>query len=66
MKFLSYKITNTKINKRLPFNSENKFSAIYIDNDIYLKGASEKIIHKCTKYLNSLGEEKYILNKNLI
>ena len=66
IKFLSLKNSNIKINKRLPFNSENKFSAIYIDNDIYLKGASEKIIHKCTKYLNSLGEEKYILNKNLI
>jgi len=65
IKFL--KITETKkvITKRIPFDSEKKYSAIYIDDEIYLKGASEVIINKCHKYLNSLGEEKYILNKNL-
>jgi len=65
IKFFKYKNTNLKIIKRIPFDSQNKYSAIYIDNEIYVKGASEVIIPKCIKYLNSLGEEKYILNKSL-
>ncbi|MBE6156805.1 MAG: calcium-translocating P-type ATPase, PMCA-type [Firmicutes bacterium] len=63
--FFKFKENNIKITKRIPFDSENKFSAVYLADDIYVKGASEVIINKCHKYLNSLGEEKYILNKNL-
>jgi len=65
IKFFKFKENNPKITKRIPFNSENKYSAIYINDDIYLKGASEVIINKCNKYLNSFGEEKYLLNKSL-
>lgn len=65
IKFLGLKETNAKITKRIPFDSKNKYSAIYLDNNIYLKGASEVILPKCTRYLNSLGEEKILLNKNL-
>ncbi len=65
--FLPYQNTNLKINKRIPFDSKNKYSAIYLDKEIYLKGASEVIIPKCTKYLNTNGEEKIILNsKNIL
>lgn len=66
MKFLKFKENKFKISKRIPFDSKNKYSAIYLDNEVYLKGASEVIINKCTRYLNSLGEEKILLNKNLI
>ncbi len=66
IKFLKMKNENLKISKRIPFDSEFKYSAIYIDNKVYLKGASEVILPKCNKYLNSLGEEKLILNNKLI
>ena len=66
IKFFKYKESNLKITKRIPFDSQHKYSAIYLDNDIYLKGASEVIIPKCNRYITSLGEEKILLNKNLI
>jgi len=65
IKFLKQKEINLQITKRIPFDSKNKYSAIYLNNEIYLKGASEIILPKCSKYLTSLGEEKIILNKNL-
>ena len=65
--FLPPQNNNPKITKRIPFDSERKYSAIYINNDIYLKGASEIILPKCTKYLTTKGEEKIILNeKNIL
>lgn len=66
IKFLKYKENNIKIDKRIPFDSKNKFSAIYINNEIYIKGASEVILPKCIKYLNSKNEEKLLLNKRII
>ncbi len=65
--FLPLKNNNPKITKRIPFDSEKKYSAVYINNDIYLKGAAEIILPKCTKYLTTKGEEKIILNeKNIL
>ena len=66
IKFLKVKKENPKINKIIPFNSKNKYSAIYINNEIYLKGASEVILPKCIRYLNNNNEEKILLNKNII
>lgn len=66
IKYLKYKNTNIKITKRIPFDSKNKYSAIFLNNLVYLKGASEIILPKCTKYLNTLGEEKRIINQRLI
>ncbi len=64
--FLKYKSINKLITKRIPFDSDIKYSAIYIDDCYYLKGASEVILPKCSKYLNTLGEEKIIINQKLI
>jgi len=66
IKFIKIKKDNLKIDKRIPFDSKNKYSAIYINNEVYLKGASEVILPKCNKYLNSLNEEKLLLNKKNI
>ncbi len=66
IQFLKPKKENKTITKRIPFDSEIKYSAIYLNDTIYLKGASEVIIPKCSKYLNTLGEEKIILNNKLI
>jgi len=66
IKFLKYQNNNPKIDKRIPFDSQNKYSAIYINNEIYIKGASEVILPKCIKYLNNKNEEKILLNKKII
>ncbi len=66
VKFLTVGRNNVNITKRIPFTSENKYSAIYIGNTCYIKGASEVIIPRCTKYLNSSNEEKIIINKDVI
>lgn len=64
IKFLDIK--ETKIDKRIPFDSKNKYSLIYKDNILYIKGASEVILPKCNKYLTHDNKEKPFLNKNLI
>ena len=66
IKFLKIKKVNQKIDKRIPFDSKNKYSAIYINNEVYLKGANEVILPKCIRYLNAKNEEKILLNKNII
>lgn len=64
--FLKAKKDNPKIIKRIPFNSEQKYSAIYLNNIVYLKGASEVLLPKCTKYLTYKGEEKILINQKNI
>ncbi len=59
-------VKDTLVDKRIPFNSKDKYSLIYKNNIIYIKGASEVIIPKCNKYLTHDGKEKLLLNKNLI
>ena len=53
---MQYKVT---MKKRIPFSSENKFSAVTLNNgtnDFTLyKGAPEKLIEKCKTYLNNDG-----------
>lgn len=66
IKFLKAKKNNDKITKRIPFDSKNKYSAVYINDDIYIKGASEMLLPKCQKYLSSNGEEKTFINKRYI
>ena len=66
IKFLKIKNNNIKINKRIPFDSNNKYSAIYINNEVFLKGASEILLPKCNKYLTSNNEEKLFINKKII
>ncbi len=66
IKFLTFNKNAKKITKRIPFNSDNKYSAVYVDGCYFIKGASEIIMPKCTKYLNSSNEEKIIINKSII
>lgn len=53
---MQYKVT---MKKRIPFSSENKFSAVTLNNganDFTLyKGAPEKLIEKCKTYLDNDG-----------
>lgn len=51
------------------FNSKNKYSSVttnYKDNTIFMKGAYEKIISKCTKYIKSNGEVRVLIEKDKI
>lgn len=70
LKFLKQKENRfTKIIKKEPFNSQNKYSYVEIDNGkkiTYIKGAAEKILSKCTKYLDEENKEKTLLNKKKI
>ena len=47
-----------QINAKQDFNSANKFSQIEIDGTVLYKGAPEKLIAKCTKYLDADGKVK--------
>ena len=50
----------------VPFNSENKYSKVTLDNnETYLKGAREILLPKCKYYLDKTGNKK-VLNTNLI
>ena len=55
-----------KVIDKVLFNSQNKYSYVEINNEehlTYIKGAAEKIISKCTKYLDEEDRERILLNK---
>jgi len=68
--FKKYELRPEKIIQKTPFESKNKYSSITVkDNALtrsYVKGASEKILPKCTRMLLKNGEEKPFLNKKEI
>lgn len=56
----------TKVLKKEPFNSQNKYSYVEVDNGekvIYVKGAYEKILFSCTKYLDHENRERTLVDK---
>lgn len=56
----------TKVIKKEPFNSHNKYSYVEIDNGekvIYVKGAYEKILSHCTHYLDEANRERTLIDK---
>ena len=68
LKFLKNDLkTNVKVLTKTAFNSNLKYSTASISEDnnkvLYIKGASEKIIPKCSKMLMKNGEERIFLNK---
>lgn len=65
IKFFKNKNDKKNITKKIPFDSEHKYSAILIDNEYYFKGASEIILPKCYKYLTCNSDEKVIINKDI-
>ena len=58
-----YKKTNNY--KYNPFNSDNKYSDVYVSNHHYIKGAYDKLINKCTHILDRNNNIKNI-NINII
>ena len=68
LKFLKNKedFDSFKILHKTPFDSQNKYSMVKINNyekTTFIKGASEKILSKCTKYLDEENRERILLNK---
>lgn len=65
LSFIPNEQINIKKIAEIPFNSKNKYSTTtIIENNekiTYIKGACEKLLSSCTKYLNSDGNEKYLL-----
>lgn len=67
LNFLPYKKCSFLIMDSIPFDSKNKYSSVTLEESgkfiTYIKGASEKIIPHCMKYLNCNGEEKFWFHK---
>lgn len=70
LKFIGKReVKNYKILNKLPFDSKNKYSLVQINNKeniVYIKGAAEKIIDKCTQYLDESGAERTLINRSLL
>ncbi len=66
LEFIGYTDLKYKLLDKIEFNSQIKYSAVKINDDdktCFFKGASEKILPHCTKYLDNNGKEKILLNK---
>ena len=58
---------NKKVLEYFPFNSENKFSYVLLDNNItYIKGAREVLLNKCDYYLDPSGIKKKLNKEKFI
>ena len=69
LKFIGYKKEIFKKIEKQEFTSNKKYSAVKINDDknsCYFKGAYEKLLSKCTKYLDSDGSIHVLLEKNKI
>ena len=67
LSFVHPETLHCEIVNRIPFDSKAKYSAVTIyemgKNITYFKGASEKLLPHCTRYLNQDGEERYFAHK---
>ncbi len=70
LKFIKRPVSKTyKVLEKVPFNSQNKYSCVQIANEertTFVKGAAEKILNKCTRYLNEDNVERTLLNKKVL
>lgn len=60
-------LKNCRVISKIPFDSKIKYSAVRVAgarNLTIIKGAPEKIIEKCTYYINSSGGESLFETKN--
>lgn len=57
-------VKNIVISNKELFDSQKKYSSVQINNKIYIKGAAEVIIPKCSKYLDK--EEKTLYSSKNI
>ncbi len=58
-----------KLLGKIPFDSQNKYACVQINNSeqtTYIKGAAEKILKKCTKYLDEENRERTLIHRNAL
>ncbi len=75
MAFIAAEEAENRINKDEvkafdPFNSEKKYSSVTISRDgkttVYVKGAPEKILSRCEKFVDENGETKPLTERNFL
>ncbi len=68
LRFLNFdSLKKEKVIARKPFNSENKYSSVTLNNNVtYIKGAAEILLPNVNFYVNKMGEEKVLVNKKII
>ncbi len=70
LSFFSFQNKTCKELSRVLFQSQNKYASITVLDEgetvTYVKGAPEKLLTHCTRYCNSLGEEKNDFQSNRI
>ena len=69
LKFIGKQTMKYKKIDKVEFDSQIKYSAVKINDDkntCYFKGAAEKIIPKCTKYIDSSGKVRVLLERKKI
>ncbi len=68
LNFINNKKESGKITSRIPFDSKNKYSKVYLDNGLNLvKGALEKVLPMCNYYYDDEGNKRLLTNrKNLL
>ncbi len=66
LSFFEYDKTKYKKDKKISFDSKNKYSVTKINNVNYIKGAPEVLLKKCNTYYDSNGDIKKIINLKLI
>lgn len=70
LSFVKYQENKAFVIDKIPFDSKNKYSAATIQKDnkeyTYIKGASEKLLPNCKRFLNSNGEERFFLHQEYV
>lgn len=63
-------VTKEEVRNFNAFDSAKKYSSVTLSKEgrsvTYIKGAPEKIIDKCTRYVDENGEEKELVEKNYL
>ena len=67
LKYINKPYSKHKIISKKLFDSKDKYSSVTLDNEVtYFKGAKEVLLDKCLYYLDSSGNKKVLLNKEVI
>ena len=65
LKFIDGKNLNDVTLKRTPFDSINKYSKVELSSGYTLiKGATEKVLHKCNYYYDDQMNKRFLVNKS--
>lgn len=66
LSFVKEENNKYQVEKKIAFNSKNKYSSCVIENKRYIKGAYEKLFEKCEFCYDNQGRKSVFLNKNKV